>query len=299
MPADRRLYPRSDRAEERARLVRRRLGRDHHGAWACQWLAGVGGPARALWASPRGPPSRAGSRSSPNISRRRSAASPPASTISAPRSAACWRRLWWSCRSGCGTGAPPSSSPAPSLWSGRWSGGSPTIRAPRIRALSEEERAYIEAGRRRISPQRPTMPGRRRCRILRQRNFWGIALPRFLADPMWGMLTFWMPLYLTTARGFDLKQIALFAWLPFRRRRRGLPVRPGGGALPAAPRHRADQCAREWTFTSGASMMAAMLFVGAVRESGRGDRLAVASAPSRTRPCRSPASPWHRTCSAA
>ena len=24
-----------------------------------------------------------------------------------------------------------------------------------------------------------------------------------------------MPLYLTTARGFDLKQIALFAWLPF------------------------------------------------------------------------------------
>ena len=29
------------------------------------------------------------------------------------------------------------------------------------------------------------------------------------------MLTFWMPLYLTTVRDFDLKQIALFAWLPF------------------------------------------------------------------------------------
>ena len=51
--------------------------------------------------------------------------------------------------------------------------------------------------------------------VLRQRNFWGIAIPRFLADPTWGTLTFWLPLYLTTVRGFDLKQIALFAWLPF------------------------------------------------------------------------------------
>ena len=51
--------------------------------------------------------------------------------------------------------------------------------------------------------------------ILRQRNFWGIALPRFLADPTWGTLTFWMPLYLNSVRHFDLKQIALFAWMPF------------------------------------------------------------------------------------
>ena len=51
--------------------------------------------------------------------------------------------------------------------------------------------------------------------LLRQRNFWGIALPRFLADPTWGTLTFWMPLYLNSVRHFDLKQIALFAWLPF------------------------------------------------------------------------------------
>ena len=51
--------------------------------------------------------------------------------------------------------------------------------------------------------------------ILKQRNFWGIALPRFLADPTWGTLSFWMPLYLSTVRHMDLKQIALFAWLPF------------------------------------------------------------------------------------
>jgi len=52
-------------------------------------------------------------------------------------------------------------------------------------------------------------------KIISQRNFWGIAIPRFLADPTWGTLTFWLPLYLNTVRHFDLKQIALTAWLPF------------------------------------------------------------------------------------
>ena len=51
--------------------------------------------------------------------------------------------------------------------------------------------------------------------LAKQRNFWGIAIPRFLADPTWGTLTFWVPLYLSQARHFDLKQIALFAWMPF------------------------------------------------------------------------------------
>ena len=52
-------------------------------------------------------------------------------------------------------------------------------------------------------------------KLLQQRNVWGIAIPRLLADPTWGTLAFWVPFYLTTERGFDLKQIAMFAWLPF------------------------------------------------------------------------------------
>jgi ACS family hexuronate transporter-like MFS transporter len=50
--------------------------------------------------------------------------------------------------------------------------------------------------------------------LAQQRNFWGIALPRLLADPTWGTLTFWLPLYLQSVRHFDLKQIAMFAWMP-------------------------------------------------------------------------------------
>lgn len=83
----------------------------------------------------------------------------------------------------------------------------------RHRRLSPEERAYIVAGQETVlasDGERPSIAA-----LLRNRNLWGIALPRFLADPTWGTLSFWMPLYLTTVRHFDLKQIALFAWLPF------------------------------------------------------------------------------------
>jgi ACS family hexuronate transporter-like MFS transporter len=81
------------------------------------------------------------------------------------------------------------------------------------RRLSDEERAYIAAGQEahlQADGRRPSIGA-----ILAQRNFWGIALPRFLADPTWGTLTNWLPLYLMTVRHFDLKQIALFGWLPF------------------------------------------------------------------------------------
>lgn len=80
-------------------------------------------------------------------------------------------------------------------------------------ALSTEESKYISDGQEKHLQSDGTRPSI--ISLMRQRNFWGIALPRFLADPTWGTLTFWMPLYLSQTRGWDLKQIALFAWLPF------------------------------------------------------------------------------------
>lgn len=80
-------------------------------------------------------------------------------------------------------------------------------------ALTEEERDYIFSGQEKSLASTGRRPSFKN--ILRQRNFWGIAIPRFLADPTWGTLNFWLPLYLVQARHMDLKQIALFAWLPF------------------------------------------------------------------------------------
>ncbi|MBG6244368.1 MFS transporter [Candidatus Symbiopectobacterium sp. 'North America'] len=49
----------------------------------------------------------------------------------------------------------------------------------------------------------------------KNKRFYGIAIPAFMAEPAWALLSFWVPLYLAKERGMDLKQIAMFAWLPF------------------------------------------------------------------------------------
>lgn len=51
--------------------------------------------------------------------------------------------------------------------------------------------------------------------MLGDKNLWAISLPRFMADPAWGTLHYWMPLYLVTVRHMNLSEIAMFAWLPF------------------------------------------------------------------------------------
>ena len=99
--------------------------------------------------------------------------------------------------------------------------------------------------------------------ILKMRNFWGIALPRFLADPAWGTLAFWVPLYLTTVRHFDLKQIAMFAWLPFLAADLGCLFGPL--VVLALQKHGVRLInARRGAFTLGACMMMGVAFVGYV-----------------------------------
>jgi len=76
--------------------------------------------------------------------------------------------------------------------------------------ITPEEEAMIVA-------DRPALTGPKATprEILSTRRFWVIAIPRFLSEPAWQTFSFWIPLYLATERGMDLKQIALFAWLPF------------------------------------------------------------------------------------
>lgn len=80
--------------------------------------------------------------------------------------------------------------------------------------ISEEEKQYIAAGQEKElqsdGDKRPPLRA-----LLKQRNFWGIAMTRFLSDPVWGTLSFWLPLYLIQVRHLPLKEIAMFAWLPF------------------------------------------------------------------------------------
>jgi len=127
--------------------------------------------------------------------------------------------------------------------------------------LSSAERELIEAGQERdlaADGARPSIPA-----LLRRRDFWGIAIPRLLADPTWGTLSFWIPLYLVQTRGFDLKQIALFAWLPFLAADLGCLFGPAV-ALFLQRRGLSLINARRGAFTLGALMMMGMMFVGRV-----------------------------------
>ncbi|TPG56458.1 MFS transporter [Sphingomonas glacialis] len=77
--------------------------------------------------------------------------------------------------------------------------------------LSPAERAAITAAREEDVDAKPAT----RKDLLRSRAFWGIAVPRFLAEPAWQTFNFFIPLYLVSVWHLDLKSIALWAWMPF------------------------------------------------------------------------------------
>jgi MFS transporter, ACS family, hexuronate transporter len=131
-------------------------------------------------------------------------------------------------------------------------------------ALSKEEATYIAAGQetslRSNEDKKPSV-----VEILKSRNFWGIAIPRFCADPVWGTLVYWMPLYLYQARGFDLKTIAMTAWLPFVTADIGCLM---GGSLSAWLKRRFGTPivdGKRMVFTLAAVLMVGMAGVGLVQ----------------------------------
>jgi ACS family hexuronate transporter-like MFS transporter len=128
--------------------------------------------------------------------------------------------------------------------------------------LSAAERDYIVSGQEKHLQGDGTRPSIKS--ILQRRNFWGIALPRFLADPTWGTLTFWLPLYLSQVRHFNLKEIALTAWLPFLAADLGCMF---GGVVVAFLQKRGVTLvnARRSAFTLGACLMTGMAGVGFVQ----------------------------------
>jgi len=50
--------------------------------------------------------------------------------------------------------------------------------------------------------------------LLRFRQTWGLVAAKFLSDAAWYFYLFWLPKYLYDARGFDIKSVGTFAWIP-------------------------------------------------------------------------------------
>src|SRR3982751_2352912 len=130
-------------------------------------------------------------------------------------------------------------------------------------AISPEERNLIETGQEAHVAATGAKPSI--ASLLKKRNVWGIAIPRLLADPTWGTLSFWVPLYLMKERGFDLKHIAAFGWLPWLTADIGCLVGPTI-AWWLQKRGVSLVNGRRWAFTVGALLMTGMMFVAKVQD---------------------------------
>jgi ACS family hexuronate transporter-like MFS transporter len=82
--------------------------------------------------------------------------------------------------------------------------------------ITEEEKLHITGG----NPanevaEAKAAPALSLKEILLHREAWGVVVCRFFLEPIWWLFVGWMPLYLQKTYGFDVKQIGLFAWVPY------------------------------------------------------------------------------------
>jgi ACS family hexuronate transporter-like MFS transporter len=129
--------------------------------------------------------------------------------------------------------------------------------------ISAEELQHIESGQEAHVAETAARPSI--LSMLKRRNVWGISIPRMLADPTWGTLSFWVPIYLMKVRGFDLKEMAAYGWLPWLTADLGCLMGP---TIAWWLQRRGFTLinGRRWAFTAGALMMTGMMFVGKVQD---------------------------------
>ena len=52
-------------------------------------------------------------------------------------------------------------------------------------------------------------------RLLGSRRVLGLVVAKFLSDSAWYFYLFWLPKYLYDARGFDIRHVSYFGWIPY------------------------------------------------------------------------------------
>ncbi|MGH9587618.1 MAG: MFS transporter [Acidobacteriaceae bacterium] len=62
-----------------------------------------------------------------------------------------------------------------------------------------------------MRPEKPM----RWAQVLRMHNVQAFVFAKFMSDSAWYFLLFWLPKYLYDARGFDIKQVSAYAWIPY------------------------------------------------------------------------------------
>ncbi|MCG8423278.1 MAG: MFS transporter [Proteobacteria bacterium] len=83
--------------------------------------------------------------------------------------------------------------------------------------LSDEEREYILSGQKKqevaASGGNEFAPGW--FEMLTYKESWSVIFSRFFLDPVWWLFVGWLPIYLSEKYGFNVKEIGLYAWVPY------------------------------------------------------------------------------------
>ena len=77
-----------------------------------------------------------------------------------------------------------------------------------------EHPAVTPADRAQLELETPGAPRPTWRQVLR-RPVWGLVASRLFSDPVWYLYLFWLPDYLQRSRHLSLKEIGLYAWIPF------------------------------------------------------------------------------------
>ena len=89
--------------------------------------------------------------------------------------------------------------------------------------ISDEELALLRGGDAAGRPGGENAPAEERAAspsvplsaFFRLPETWGLMLARVISDPVWWFYLFWLPKYLTEARGLSKQEMALLLWIPY------------------------------------------------------------------------------------
>lgn len=82
--------------------------------------------------------------------------------------------------------------------------------------ITDEERKYILEGQSKADQTAAEdAKGLSLKEILSHKESWAIVASRFFLEPIWWLFVGWMPIYLFDVYGFDVKEVGMFAWVPY------------------------------------------------------------------------------------
>jgi len=83
--------------------------------------------------------------------------------------------------------------------------------------ITDEEREYILSGQENQSVTAINDEGYNpsTAELISHKQSWGVIIASACIDPIWWLFIFWIPIYLFEVYGMDVKQVALYGWVPY------------------------------------------------------------------------------------